>query len=499
MIRTDISGVTASAHIPQIITKELGIVRQADRRKVRLSTNFLPLMGFEAGRRHSVEVLPNFEGIRLTFDANGPQQVYQRQYKTRRNNPFETVVEIGAQSILDAALPGYTERLHFTMRHGEILIRPLANRTFMIRRNLGAAANPFAAMVAMTSGIDVRCLRDTGFTIEAILEYRPQEARDKRDLTESGMLTVLANSAPRYAFNEDISTIDWRRVASVMEGAAQIAVAHISLQCDDFSTVKAASLKQRALEDLSTSADLVFDALRMIETINPAVVVLEQVPGFARSAAGDLFRTKLRKWGYHVTEQVFCADLYGGKTGRERMYLVASVFPDFEMPQQQGARTVPIWNDIAPFLHECRDVSHTRALIDGLQTGRARLITPMSMRAPTILKSQPRQAKDSIYIRAPDGRYLLPSLDLLRHLNGIPADFNFQSVSGEQCAEQIGQSIEFPLHEAICKAVHEHISANVGKHTVLSIARMADNPSMNIQTRVATIKPTASPQMVLFN
>lgn len=463
--------ITVTAHPPEIITKELGLMRNGEQRKVRLSTNFLPLMGFDAGRRHSVEVLPQFQGIRLTFDTNGPQQVYQRQYKARRNNPFETVIELGSQRVLDAALPGYTERLHFTMRHGEILIRPLANRTAMIRRNLAKAADPFATMVAMTSGVDVRCLRDTGFTISGVLEYRPQEARDRRDLTESGMLTVLANSKPRYAFNEDISTIDWRHAVATMEGGPQIAVAHISLQCDEFSTAKAPSLKLRALEDLTGSADLVFDALCMIQAINPAVVVLEQVPGFFHSAEGALFRTKLRKWGYHVTEQIFRAEEYGGKTKRERLYLVATVYPGFEMPTAIGSRTTPLWTEIAPFLTACRDVSHTQSLQDGIRTGRARLITPSSLCSRAILKSQQRQAKDSLYLAPGDGRYLLPSLELLRHLNGIPVDFDFNSVATEQCAEQIGQSIEYPLHVAICKAVHAHIAANVGQHTVLSIAR----------------------------
>jgi len=486
------ASVTATAHVPEVITKELALVRNGDHRKVRLSTNFLPLMGFEAGRRHAVEVLPKHEGIRLTFDPQGPQQVYQRQYKTRRNNPFETVVEIGSQSVLDAALPGYTERLHFTMRHGEILIRPLANRTFSIRRNLANEANPFSALVAMTSGVDVRCLVDTGFEITAALEYRPTEARDSRDLNETGMLTVLANSRPRYVFAEDISTIDWRRVASVMENGPQIAVAHISLQCDEFSTVKASSLKQRAVEDLSTSSDLVFDALRMIETTNPACVVLEQVPGFAKSPEGNLLRIKLRKWGYHVSEGVFRADEYGGRTRRERMYLVASVFPGFEMPQPTGARTSPLWSEIEPFLTGCRDVSDTKTLMDGLHTGRARLLTPASLCSPTILKSQLRQAKDSVFVAMPDGRYLFPSLELLQHLNGIPADFDFQSVSGEICGEQIGQSIDYPLHEAVCKAVHKHIAVNVGQHTVVSIGR---KPAPG---RAAKQAPRTSAQLALF-
>lgn len=155
----------ASANVPEVITKELALVRCGDNRKVRLSSNLLPLVGFEPGRRHSVEVLPGAGGLRLAFDTNGRQQVYQRRYKRRKNNPFEAQVEVSNQQLLDAAIPGYTERVHFTMRHGEIMIRPLANRTFSIRRNLARQADPLSAMVAMSSGIDAHTLSAAGFSI----------------------------------------------------------------------------------------------------------------------------------------------------------------------------------------------------------------------------------------------------------------------------------------------------------------------------------------------
>lgn len=484
------TAVNPKAFVPDVITKELGIVRTGGARKIRLSTNFLPLMGFEAGRRHSVEVLPHLEGIRIAFDTDGPQKVYSRQYKSRRNNPFETLIEVGSQSVLDAALPGYTERLHFTMRHGEIFVRPLANRTFSIRRRLAKEADPFNAMVAMTGGIDVRCLMDTGFRIRAVLEFRPQELRDMRDLSETGVLTVLANSRPQYVFNEDISTVDWRRVATTMEGAPQFGVAHISLQCDDYSTAKARSLKLRSEEDLSTSRDLVYDALRMIETINPAVAVIEQVRGFSNSEEGRLLRIKLRKWGYFLSEAVLKGTDFGGLTGRERFYTVASVFPGFEMPRVAGGNPSALWSQIEPYLDGCRDVSNTKALIAGLETGRARMITKDSLFSKVILKSQARGAKDSLRIETPDGRYLMPSLELLQHLQGIPKDFDFSSVSGEQCTEQIGQSIEYPMHEAVCRAVHRHIAENVGNHTVVSIGSARD---------FKKVAPQAHTQLALFS
>ncbi|WP_432263402.1 DNA cytosine methyltransferase [Cupriavidus sp. TMH.W2] len=469
---------TATANAPDIITKELQIARVAGRRKIRLSSNWLPLIGFEAGVRHDVSPIGVHEGLRLTFSAEGRQKVYQRRYARRRSNPFETVVEIGSQSVLDQGIPGYAERLHFTLRHGEIVIRPLPNHTFAIRHRLRAENNPFAAMVAMTSGIDVRCLMDSGFHIDSVLEYRPHEARDKYDLTETGALNVLANARPRVLINEDISRVDWDTVRTLMDGGPQIAVMHVSLQCDDFSTVKGANIRRQAVDDLTTSRDLAYDALRMVETIRPACIVLENVPGFATSAEGQLFKIKLRRWGYEVSDAVLNAGQLGGLTRRERYYLVASVFPGFAMPEPGSIREESIWHELEPFLGGCRDVSHTKSLRDGLMSGRARLITRESRISPTLLKSQARQAKDSIYIDAGDGRYLLPSIDLQRHLNGIPVDLDLSSTSAELASEIIGQSIDYPMHEKVVRALHAHIAANVGSHTAVTLTPKPLTPSV---------------------
>lgn len=479
------------AFVPELATKDLAVVRTGGKTKVRLSTNILPLMGFEAGTRHSVERLPGDSGLRLAFDAGGRKKVYQRSYKSRRNNPFETVVELSSQADLGATIPSYTERVHITMRHGEILIRPLANRTFSIRQSM--STSPFTTMVAMTSGVDAHCLQRTGFDIQAVLEYRPPEARDTRDLTETGVLTALANCSPRVVFNEDISTIDWSRVSSILDGGPKIAVVHLSLQCDDFTLCKSPAAKKKSLENLSCSSDLVFDALRMIETVNPGCIVLEQVRGFASSEMGQLFRTKLRKWGYHVSEAILKGSDFGGATGRERHYLVASVFPGFEMPVGLGQRLVPLWSEIVPFLDGCRDVTHTKSVHGGVESGRSRLITPETLISPTVLKSQNRQTKDSVYVAMPDGRFLLPSIDLLRHLNGIDPSFDLNSVSGEQAAEQVGQSIEVPMHHAVCKAVYSHIAVNVGRHSIVQIKRATAPAAPRMD------KPASSPsQAVLF-
>lgn len=463
--------ILARAFIPEIATKELAIARKANGRNIVLSSNFLRMFGFEPGVRHSVTPIDGaMAGLALECSPTGKQKVYERHYSSRRNNAFETQIHIQDQSVIDRAIPGYTERVHFEIRHGRILVRPLRNETFSIRQKLFESKDHLNAFVAMTGGIDVRCLMDCGFTIDSVLEYRPPEKRDNNDLSETGLLNVLANSAPRLVMNEDISKVDMRMVDRLVNEGPVISLLHISLQCDDFSNAKAKSLKQTHLEDLSTSSDLIYDALRLVETVRPATIIVENVEAFRTAPEGRLLTTKLRKWGYHVSDSVCNAPDFGGLTKRKRYYMVASVWPGFEMPESAQGKNEPLWDVVSRHLQDCRDVTHTNSVHEGIKTNRIRLITKDSLLAPTILKSQDRQTKDSVYINI-DDRYYLPSLDLLAELNGIPADFNFNSIGRSIQSEVIGQSIEVPLHAAIAEAVKDHIMSNVGKFSMVTIKK----------------------------
>jgi len=466
------AGIIAKAYAPDVVTKELAIFRNEDeKRRITLSTNFLTLMGWEVGMRH--DVLPMAQGgLSVTFNPNGRQKVYQRKYNARKNNPFETQIEIKNQSILDSGIPQYTERVHFEMRRGEILIRPLKNQTFSIRKSLTDRTSPeLAAFVAMTAGVDVRCLMDTGFKIDSILEYRPQEKRDKSDFTETGVINILANANPRAVFNEDITKVDMKMVDRVIQEGPPIACLHLCLPCDDFSNLKNSKAKNSSIESLDTSVDLLYDGLRLIETVRPAVVMLEQVPGFFNSPEGRLFAIKLRKWGYYVSEALLNGIEQGGLTNRTRYYLVASVWPGFEMPAPADNDVSDrLWKLVEEHLHECRDVTHTQSLQDGITSGRLRPLTKGSKFCPTVTKSQNRQAKDSVYIEK-DGRYFLPTVELLSKLQGIPSDFNYSNVGETIASEIIGQGIDYPMHERLSTAVYDHIQLNAGSRLMINITK----------------------------
>jgi site-specific DNA-cytosine methylase len=49
---------------------------------------------------------------------------------------------------------------------------------------------------------------------------------------------------------------------------------------------------------------MVYPALKQIEVMNPAVVLVENVPNFKASRAGVMMGTTLRRMGYFLTEMV---------------------------------------------------------------------------------------------------------------------------------------------------------------------------------------------------
>lgn len=417
------------------------------------------MFGFTRGLRFDREALPGGRGFNLFPERSGVQQVHERRYH-RGAGRRETQIELSSADFLGSALPGWAERLHITLSHGRLEARPVPNHTFSIRKSFRDAADPMTAFMALSAG-DSHCLESLGFRIAGHLEWRPPEARDiasGRDLTESGVLTALANSSPAAVFNEDIRTVDWLRLRAQLNEQQPIACLHLSLACDCYSALKGKKARAASLEDLTTTRDLFYDALRAVETLRPVTVLVEQVPGFGASAECEMLTTRLRRWGYHVSAKVFDPVLFGAMSSRSRFYLVASIFPGFAWPEPTGKNTTPVLDLIANDLPSCRDVSHCKAVHDGIAVGRARHLKPGALVAPTIFKSQNRQPKDACYIALEDGRFLLPSRTVLQKLCDIPPSFTTAHCGEELATEAIGQSISFSMHHAIAKALKDHLS-----------------------------------------
>ncbi|EFU1297729.1 DNA cytosine methyltransferase, partial [Salmonella enterica subsp. enterica serovar Dublin] len=226
---------------PSVVTKQLAFNRVGDKRKVRVSSNFLDVMGFKPGMGIAVEPGEGMGGFSVipATDELQTHQVYQRRYqpKSRSNNPLETVIEFSGQGLIDKCFPRYTERFHVEMRKGRVVFTPVANRAFAIADRF-RKTSPFRAFVALTGGVDIHVMESLGWKAEIVLEHRPVEARDRasgRNLSEVHALNTLVNSSPRILLNEDIHHLELDRLGALLAECPPIGLAHYSLGCDDHS------------------------------------------------------------------------------------------------------------------------------------------------------------------------------------------------------------------------------------------------------------------------
>lgn len=442
-------------------TKQLKFKTTGGRRKIVVSSNWLPLFGFETGTSVREVSLGRGEGIvveRVNNQSEGGKRVYSRTYKQRRNNPIESLIETSSRQLLDRSFPLGCERVHVTFTWGKIYIRPIVDRLGLIVDNV-QPENAYDVFGVCTSGVDLTHMEDEGFRVHSVIEWRPPEKRDKdRDLTETGALSVLRNlrHGVRHLFNEDVGCIDIQQIADAVQyNPATVLVA--SPVCDDYSNVKAKSLKDKHLDDMQSSVDMAYDMLRVIEAALPAVIQFEQVPGWYKSDAYALVKLRLRRWGYREHLLIGDARDYAGHTSRTRGYAVFTCLDSpfrFEPPlrTRQG-----IWPIVLRYLHECREVTSSKSIQDGARCGRLRTIRRDSTHSPTFLKSQSRMAKDSVVIDTGDGRYYWPSEGLMKALMGIPARYEVDAVSSDIGSEIIGQSVDGGLHATVVRSIKAHI------------------------------------------
>ncbi|WP_414487049.1 DNA cytosine methyltransferase [Stenotrophomonas maltophilia] len=454
--------ILARSRVPELVTKTLKVLcsPQPDgtvRRKLRLSSNLLPLLGYQPGARFNAKQLGAGAGIELQFAPDGGNKIHCREYARLRARPLEAQIDLQNQQLLDASIPSYTEAVSWHLTpNGKITIKPLANRAFSIGRSLRQrrAADRLEAFVALASGVDIALMEAEGFRVIAALDWRPNEARDKSDKTETGALNATTNSQHlRFLFNEDVFAANW---AQIRGQVGAVPVMHCSPQCDDFSTLKGHQARQASIDNMSSVVDMVVPVLRGIEEMQPAVCVIENVPGFLASQAGQILCLQLRRMGYHVSAEVLDAPDFGGLTSRKRAFIVGSVFPGFTFPPALPRNTTPILQHLAHHLGRLPDISHTSTMQKALETGRARLITAESTFAPTLTKSQPRRAKDSVVVQTSDNRYLFIDGPASKTLMGLES-VNTGLVNAEIEAEIIGQSVEGPMHSALMRQVREHI------------------------------------------
>lgn len=442
-------------------TKQLCVTKyESGRRKIQISSNLLRLFDFKKGTKVYEEpigenmgyMIRKAEGVPL---SRKPKRIYRRVYKRRKNQPFEEVFETTSKAILDSSIPQNCERVHITITATGIRVAPIRNLT--AERIAKTLMNPYTVTGVCTAGMDLYAASKAGFDIDTVVTYRPIEARDNTDLSESNAIACLENLSIRNLVNEDVSKIDPEVLKIITKQRASLCT--ISLECDDASLAKSQSLKQRSLQNSSSNIDMVHDALNIISALNPAMILVEQVSEWSKMQVAEIWDLRLRKLGYRTFSTVLDARDFGGLSRRKRFFQFATSLPvEFEFPKPIPSVPNRVWDQLfVPFIGKMRCINHSKSLQKGLEKGRIRVITPESTCTPTLLRSQSRVCKDSVVFMDAMGDLWWPTLEQERLMMSIPDDYALNAQSSSIASEILGQGVCIRKYQALMTSIKQHV------------------------------------------
>lgn len=188
------------------------------------------------------------------------------------------------------------------------------------------AIDLFAGAGGLSTG-----LRRAGFRIAAAVE-----------LDECAAKTFSQNHRGTPVLVRDVRKVR----ASELTKLTGLALGELDLltgcpPCQGFSTLRT---RKRTTSVDDSRNDLIFDFLRLVRTLKPRAVVLENVSGLVRDQRYAEFCSRLTKAGYRYVAKVVNAASFGVPQRRERLVLVAmlgrDVPPDWLTPKEERHTTV---------------------------------------------------------------------------------------------------------------------------------------------------------------
>jgi DNA (cytosine-5)-methyltransferase 1 len=205
--------------------------------------------------------------------------------------------------------------------------------------------------------------------------------------------------------------------------------------------------------------------LAIISERMPALVVLENVPSFASSLAGQLMESNLRRLGYHVYTTTLNPNLdWGEIEDRRRWLLVATLDRPFYLSPPGTPCVTPLsaYLDRADEIRDEADAKRIARTIDGLRAHNARhqalghgfcfhVADPDATRIPTIPKSYHR-INTGPFVQTPFGPRLLRQAEVER-IHGIRLSTR-QSTTALQI---LGQGVQTRLFREVFFQLARHL------------------------------------------
>ena len=426
----------------------------------------LEACGFAPGVAYRVDLDLVNRQVRLKIDPQGDRAVSSR--KQRNGESRTPIVDITGGALSEVL--GEGARVRAILAAGEIVFdlhpveRAVEAREKRTREHL---AQGFLTESALCAGAGISTL-----ALQRGLESAGLVTRVDWVIDRDGRYLDLAVA------NNPAITSDTRIYESTLEEIETAALnetdcLQVSLPCTGHSTAGKSKRKLKQAEDHPTDALAVFGLMRILEAVNPTVVVSENVKSARDSASYALVRAYLADQGYVLFEGVLNAEQAGSIENRDRWWLVglsrgfAEGFSMDHVPDmpREFERVGDVLDALADDDSRWRayDYLQAKAVRDAAagKGFKRQLVGPNDTRVGTLSRGYFKARSTDPFLVREDGLQRLFTPGEHARLKGIP-DGLVAGTSETVAHEVLGQSILFGHAEGIGVAVGKQLKGVLG-------------------------------------
>lgn len=412
--------------------------------RLYLEGKWIGKMGFQPGNNIRVDFLTN--KITIVPDEEGDRRVSGKRKNT------VPIIDINCQE-LGEIFEG-AQSVQVIAGSDEITITPAYTVTLQSTRILA----PTEASMFSGGGLLSLAAKQAGFEPKVAVEINPKYA----DIFET-------NHPSAHMYNMSVSEVPYGE----LERFKPIGLFTAGIPCEPFSHVrrlnrglkngKQVKRDNSLVPETHELGDMTFWTLRNIEALNPHTIILEEVPAFLKSGAGQILLNVLKRLYRYVDYKTVNSLDYGSLTGRKRLVIVAQDIP-IKWPDE-GSLGRSLGDILDPEPHEWFNKSTKKWLYDhwDKQTAKGNGFASQqydenSPYVGTITKRYFSQQGGNPVIKHPekDGHHRWLTLNEVKRLHGLPDNY-YLGTSKTLAGEVMGQGVVVDTFQTIIESVTEGV------------------------------------------
>lgn len=405
--------------------------------------------GFFPAARYEISLDESTRTITLSLAANGERLVSRKM----RGDVELPVIDIANGKLLDT-FDGL-ESVKIRFEDGAVIISPTANdlrrldRTARLRQRMdkgealavGSVSTGLGILaLAMHEGLEAAGLQsDLKFAVDIEPAYLEQCSK----ANPAWAAGTIAVEAPMQEIAFD---------ASALLRLPKVDILEAGIPCTAHSPAGRAKKSLAKPEDDPNAGHLVAGFLAIAAAVNPAVILVENVPSYMTSASYSILTNQLKEWGYEIHATILQGKDFGCLEHRDRMAMIAVtegvdfdinslVVPENE-PSVLGdyledvATDSPLWSKMS-YLREKeeRDIAAGKGF-------RMQIFKPESSKIATLTRGYAKIRSTDPKLQHPTNPSLLRQITPIEHarIKGVPEKM-IEGLGITIAHQMLGQSI----------------------------------------------------------